>query len=196
MYAASSSSVAESVGVGEDIEDGEEFELLDVHKELTARGSSLQLSPGLSYWKVPLMVNQTRKWGPKADPNYRAPHLSKQQEGSSEVPTEIEYLNQGSWWADELETYVEKRSAKPSQEPTQQEPTGWLPPGLKRSMFPASGEFADLNQELQKCARVLPHKQVQLLHEHSMSFFTSFVLVLVYILYFLLQNICAYVSLF
>ena len=33
-----------------------------------------------------------------------------------------------------------------------------FPPGVKRSMFPATGQFARLNEQLRNCVRMMPHR--------------------------------------
>jgi len=145
--------------------------------------SGLNERPGLTSWRVPLLAANkssneygkgggakatfSRKWGPAATDSAAA--TDEDADGAAAAASEGE---ERGWWARELECYLQiKELAKTTttSEPQQRAtaaasadtatpgPQRWLPAGLKRSMFPATGAYARLNGQLANCARLLPH---------------------------------------
>jgi hypothetical protein len=146
----------------------DEFELVDVHKLIQEKGiNSLHLLPGLTNWKVPLLVNQSKAWGPKTEPNWLEAYKQQQEAQQGEHSTSSSSVDRSSWWAEDLEIYHSRRhkseppssSSSASSSSNNNNADGWLPTGIKRSMFPPIGDYANIGKELTKCARVLPSKQ-------------------------------------
>jgi len=113
------------------------------------------------------LVNQSKAWGPKTEPNWLETY-KQQQEDQGEHPTSSSSVDRSSWWAEDLEIYHSRRQKSDPSSATTSSSTsssnnnnadGWLPTGIKRSMFPPIGDYANIGKELTKCARVLPSKQ-------------------------------------
>ena len=116
---------------GSDLED--EFEIISP-AEMPA---GIQFSRGLSDWRIPFMSTAGKWTGESHTP---VSHLGTDSRLSAAAGTPEFEDNRWCHY---------QRDGQPA--------TARLPPGIKRSMFPASGPFAHVNTQLQRCVRMMPH---------------------------------------
>lgn len=100
----------------------------------------IQFSRGLSDWKVPFM-STSGKWVGESQTSASHPG-SGSSSGFSAVADSPECEDVNRWCR-------YRRDGQAA--------AACLPPGIKRSMFPASGPFAHVNTQLPRCVRMMPH---------------------------------------